>query len=515
MIIAVATVFLAVFTSCDDETGNVDTQTEWFDAGALDDVYEYLIQNANGDTPDNAIHIIVNIHLGTMTNANSGWQQLLKTINSTYKYVDLDLSGSTMNGVEFNPDYRIATGKGRIVSLILPDAARGIINGNNAHVPFTYFYSLKSISGAMVKTIGNYAFSPVSSNRIPLVNVSFPVATNIGHNAFFACLSLENVNIPAATTIGSSAFYYCTSLVNVSFLVATTIGSGAFDRCNFLENVNIPAATTIGSRAFNDCRSLESVSFPVATTIGSNAFSGCTSLENVDFPAAATIGDYAFSGCTSLESVSFPAAATINNNPFIYCTSLTSFNLTGSGNLSVFENGRALVRNNTELVSYPSASGIITMPAITSIGDSALSGTSLVSADFPAATTIGDWAFQRCSSLESVNFPVAVTIGDWAFYGIRSKNVSFPAAVTIGREAFRRSWIESVSFPVAETIGREAFSGCTFLESASFPAVITIGEYVFEICTSLQSVSFPAVTRIGRYAFSGCTGLPPLKWTKS
>ena len=121
---------------------------------------------------------------------------------------------------------------------------------------------------------------------------------------------------------------------------------------------------------------------------------------------------------TNLTSISFPASVNIGMNPFIGCNNLTNFILTGTGSLSAIENGKVLVRNNTELVAYPSATGSITMSNITAIGESAFKGCdSLTSVSFPAVTSIGLMAFVSCVNLTEANFPAVTSIDRWAFMG--------------------------------------------------------------------------------------------------
>ena len=124
-------------------------------------------------------------------------------------------------------------------------------------------------------------------------------------------------------------------------------------------------------------------------------------------------------------------------------------------------------------------------------------------------TTIGDYAFQFCSSLTSVSMPSVVTIGEDAFYTCSSlTSVSMPSVTTIGDYAFYYcNALTSVSMPSVVTIGEDAFYTCSSLTSVSMPSATTIGDYAFEYCSTLTSVEMPAVATIGEDAFYGCSAL--------
>ena len=83
-------------------------------------------------------------------------------------------------------------------------------------------------------------------------------------------------------------------------------------------------------------------------------------------------------------------------------------------------------------------------------------------------TSIGNGAFNYCTSLTSITIPDSVT-----------------------------------------SIGNGVFSGCSALTSIIIPdSVTSIGEYAFYDCTSLTSIMIPhSVTSIERYTFSGCSDL--------
>ena len=77
--------------------------------------------------------------------------------------------------------------------------------------------------------------------------------TNIGHDTFFNCSSLESVTIPEGiTNIGYLAFAFCKNLVDVTISSGViSIEESAFSNCTNLVDVTIPKSViSIGSRAF-------------------------------------------------------------------------------------------------------------------------------------------------------------------------------------------------------------------------------------------------------------------------
>ncbi len=257
----------------------------------------------------------------------------------------------------------------------------------------------------------------------------------------------------------------------------TSIGSDAF-KYSSLTSVTIPnSVTSIGSYAFESCYSLTSVTIPNSvTSIGSYAFESCYSLTSVNIPNSVTsIGDGAFQGCHGLTSVTISditawlsiSFAGSESNPLCYAYHL-------------FLNGEEVKD--------------LTIPN--------------------SVTSIGDYAFQWCSSLTSVTIPNSVTsIGNSAFYYCSNlTSVTIPNSVTsIGNSAFYYcSNLTSVTIPSSVTsIGGYAFQRCSSLTSVTIGnSVTTIGYSAFSDCSSLTSVTIPnSVTSIGDYAFSGCSSL--------
>jgi formylglycine-generating enzyme required for sulfatase activity len=209
-------------------------------------------------------------------------------------------------GGVFNPDHSVATGKNRIVEIVLPDAALSIPNGNWGTQPFLNFNNLILVSADNLLSIGSYAFSGCTS----LESVSFPAAQNIGAYVFSGCTGLTFVSFPAATSIGNFAFRSCTNLTEASFPATTIINGNPFIGCanltSFLLTGNGDLDVIENGRALvrNITGSMEIVSYPSATgtivmndiiSIGDGAFAGCTNLTSIVIPnSIISIGDDAF-----------------------------------------------------------------------------------------------------------------------------------------------------------------------------------------------------------------------------
>ena len=258
--------------------------------------------------------------------------------------------------------------------------------------------------------------------------------------------------------------------------VEITDYNGSAKTVDIPEKINGKSVTSIGDCAFRYCTSLKSITIPNSVMeIGSSAFSGCSSLTSITILNSVTeIGVYAFKGCTSLTSITIPNSVTnIGDSTFWGCSSLTAIYVAVDNKNYTSVNGVLFNKDKTALICYPAGKT-----------DKSYNITNSV-------TSIGDYAFNGCSSLTSVTIPNSVTeIGGSAFVGCASlKSITMPNSVT--------------------SIGDMVFYKCSSLTSITIPdSVTSIGSSAFSDCSKLRSITIPnSVTSIGAWAFNGCTGL--------
>jgi len=112
---------------------------------------------------------------------------------------------------------------------------------------------------------------------------------------------------------------------------------------------------------------------------------------------------------------------------------------------------------------------------------------SLISAQFPAATSIGAYCFRGCVNLEEVDIHSCTNLGDSSFWQCK---------------------IEEINIPLITRISTGAFQNCTRLATVVNSSLTQIGSGSFTGCSNLKNIDVGLVTIIGNGSFSGCSSLP-------
>ena len=262
------------------------------------------------------------------------------------------------------------------------------------------------------------------------------------------------------------------------------------------------------------------------TAIGDYAFSSCSKLTSVTIPDSVTgIGYRAFALCSSLTSIIISETVTnIGEGAFGECANLEKINVSERNRYYASIDGILYTKDLKTLIQCPGAKTSVTIPN--------------------NVTSIGVYAFSRCSSMTSVIIGNnVIDIGEGAFYGCSGMTgvIIGNNVISIGEDAFGYCTnLRSVSIPdsvkalengtfqdctnlttvnigngvnsiggklVTETEG--CFAGCSNLTSITMGKnVIVIGEFAFDACSKLKNITIPdSVTIIEEGAFIECKGL--------
>ena len=352
----------------------------------------FLLYNATSHAADDLITRQITIKLdkaGTLPDKIGS--------SKMYKITNLKIVGE-INGTDWRMIREMA---GRAFDTTITPGELSVLDLSEAKIVSggARFYVFND-SGTYNNCIGNSAFIGCSG----LTSITLPSSvTSIGAAAFKGCSGLTSLTIPPGVTeIGNYAFEGCSGLTSLTIPPGiTSISDGAFFGCSGLTSLIIPPGVTeIGGFAFSGCSGLTSISLPSSlTSIYSFAFSGCSSLTSLTIPLGVTwIGDVAFDSCSALTSISLPSSLTsIDDNAFQSCSVLKEVRFYINGDFETYlTKGHPYIGAHCAIKYYLNDEEITSIVVPSSI------------------TTLGKYAFQRCSNLLSVyvSWPTPISAYD-------------------------------------------------------------------------------------------------------
>ena len=366
-----------------------------------------------------------------------------------------------------------------LTSVTIPSGVTSI--GNGAFWGCSGLTSITIPSG--LTSIGGYAFEDCSS----LTSVAIPDGvTSIEMSTFSNCSSLTSITIPSSvTSIDRNAFYECSSLTSIAIPDGvSSIADFLFEGCSSLTSIVIPdGVTDIGRYAFSKCSALTDITIPSSVTgIGEYAFYKCSALTSTMLPSGVTeINKRLFSGCSSLASIQIPVSVTrIGEKSFKDCSALTDVYYGGA-------------KTQWDAMTILSGNDLLTSAKIHYTGDGSQEPD--LTPSVIAEGTYGDnltWTLTNTGVLTISGTGDMITNNNQApwhdnSYGVKTVNIQ--SGVT--------------------SIGAYAFERCSGLTAITIPdGVTSIGFRAFHDCSVLPSVTIPAsVTNIDREAFRGCSRL--------
>ena len=357
----------------------------------------FLLCNATSHAADDLITRQVTIKLdkaGTLPDKIGS--------SKKYKITNLKIVGE-INGTDWRLIRDMASEddygrtKGKLSTLDLSEAK--IVKGGS-------FYYNDDGSKTSNDVLGPYAFSDCPC----LTNLTLPSGvTEIGDFAFRNCKGLTSLTLPSGVTkIGRCAFWDCYGLTSLTLPSGVTeIGYDAFKDCYGLTSLTLPSGVAeIKSGTFCGCSGLTSLSLPSGlTSIGEWAFRSCSGLTDLTLPSGVTeIGVEAFCGCSGLTSLTLSSDIRIDGSAFKGCSGLKTVSFCINDDLETYlTKGHSYIYLDVDCaIKYY------------------LGGEEITSIVIPSSvTTLGECAFQRCSTLQSVyvSWPTPISAGS-AFLGV-------------------------------------------------------------------------------------------------
>lgn len=240
-------------------------------------------------------------------------------------------------------------------------------------------------------------------------------------------------------------------------------------------------------------------------SISTGAFYGCTSLESVDLTNnVTTIGNSSFynSGiiCADLTNVTSIGSNAFQNT-HITSTSTWDHEQINSSATSLTINSSVINQDAFKGVRFSPT--VISLPNISNLGPGALYGSNVSQVSISNISALPNATFQNCSNLTTVTgLSQCTSIGEYAFYRcsiLRSVDLNWNNITTISRNAFEGCTslsLQNISIPNLTTLGTRAFWGVTSITTISNLGQIgTLSSGTFGGCSQLSSITLPSSLR--------------------
>lgn len=372
--------------------------------------------------------------------------------------------------------------------------------------------------------VGNIYYNIIGDNQ---VEVTAPDSTKYSGDITIPATVVNNGVTYQVTRLGTGAFVSCYDMTSIELPEGLTeIGASSLSGCRGLEYIELPnSLVTIGTFAFQGCSSITSFYIPRnVTSIAKNAFYNCIRVNDfmvsgsnpcyksvagvlytkdmtmlVAYPPAATavifdipetvtrlqdfsfhfndnltqvnipesvtwVGGAAFRDCDGLTSLYFPDGIThIGSSGFSECDNLTSVHL--PANLDTIHNNMCGKLTSLAEIIIPSS-----VRCIDNFAFQKASGfKSIIFEEGSCLDSIGDHAFDECTSLESFDMPNTVTkIGGEPFgfcYSLKSIHLSDNLQILRGSTFWDCTSLVEVEVPSSVAfIDHNNFYGCASLK---------------------------------------------------
>lgn len=417
--------------------------------------------------------------------------------------------------------------------------ARGVREIEDNAFQGTKVSSLRSIAGARIEKIGNFAFKDCFQlKKIALTNLH-----EIGESPFYNCLNISEISIDINSKLVANKIQIYKLLetdaneivnyTNFKNIIVNAkdgiIPDGFFENCTTVTHIKINGdIKQIGANAFKGCTSLVSLEMNyIGESLANGLFEECVSLEEFPkFNNVTRIRNNVFKGCVSLSELTFYNPITIlGEGSFQNCINLKKINM----QLITKELPDYCFSGCTNLLDYSFLNNICAFKSYCLEGI-VLPQTFKFNEE---VKYIASNAFNKCTFYDAIVIPDKCIIDELAFsevpcvpklicHNLKFKNIekeSFELYKLFDNdfESFLLKYESLKNIVISSNnVSSSSFNKWTQIESVVLNDVITIEESSFEGCINLSNVLINTnALSIYENAFKNCIKLSSIRTNKN